>query len=100
MSKVAATLQVITDKVLTINDRYLPGDPATLSVENFTTNPTEPVYLDIRGVKNPQSKGRNIRYRVAGAPGWEASFDLFWDASIVGEGQMEAVVHDSGALWV
>jgi len=65
-SMVTATLQVTTDRVLV--DRYIPGwndgPPAEL-----TTDPDEPVYLDVRSVKNPATKGRNVRYRVTARAG-------------------------------
>ncbi len=97
MSKVSSTLQILSDKVV-IENRCLPDKPENLKTINFTTNSSAPVYLDIRGVKNPTTKGRNVRYRVASSPGWEATFEVFWDATIVQESQMEAVLHDAGAL--
>src|SRR5262245_14527766 len=49
-SLIAATLQVVDSLILV--DRYIPGFngglPATLP-----TSPEEPVYLDVRSVKNP-----------------------------------------------
>jgi hypothetical protein len=86
-SKVAATLQVV-DNVVPFN-RSLPDD----------TPPTDmnaPVYLDIRGVKNPATKARNVRYRVAASPGWETEFTVLWDQTIVGVEQMQAVAIDAG----
>lgn len=86
---VSATLQVLDDRILI--DRFLP-DPET----PLSTNPTRPVYLDIRGVKNPATKGRNVRYRVAASPGWLASFIILWDKTLVSRGEMEAVIIDTG----
>jgi hypothetical protein len=86
-SFVAATLQV-TDSLIMV-DRYVPQEPVT-------QDPTAPVYLDIQGVKNPTTKGRNVRYRIAAAPGWVAIFNLEWDKTIVSRGEMEAVVLDAG----
>jgi hypothetical protein len=86
-SFVAATLQVTDNFVLV--DRFVPQEPVT-------QDPTAPVYLDIQGVKNPATKGRNVRYRIAAAPGWSATFNLEWDKTIVSRGEMEAVVIDAG----
>lgn len=86
---VSATLQVLTDKVLI--DRYLPE-----GVENMVNMIDEPVYLDVRSVKNPSTKGRNVRYRVAASPGWKTSFEILWDKTIVASGQMEASIIDAG----
>jgi len=87
---VAATLQVLDDRVLV--DRHMPeeGDPPT--------DPDAPVYIDVRSVKNPNTKGRNVRYRVAASPGWLATFTVTWDATIVSRAQMNAVAIDAGML--
>lgn len=66
---VQATLQIITDRILT--NRYLPDNTAELINET-----DEMVYLDVRSVKNPSTGARNVRYRVAAAPGWIAKFEI------------------------
>ena len=86
---VAATLQISDDVILF--DRYVPDEP-------IPTDPTQPVYMDVRSVKNPATKGRNVRYRVAARAGWETTFHLLWDRTIVSRGEMEAVVRDAGQL--
>lgn len=86
---VVATLQVLTDRILI--DRFLPNPETALP-----TDPTASVYLDVRGVKNPTTKGRNVRYRVAASPGWSASFTILWDKTLVSRGEMEAVIIDAG----
>lgn len=88
-SAVAATLQVLDEQVLV--DRVLPPEP-------LPTDPTEPVYLFITSVRNPATKGRNIRYRVAAAPGWQTGFSLQWDRTVVSRGELEAVLIDAGRL--
>lgn len=90
-SQVAATLQVLDEQVLI--DRFLPADRDTL-----TTDRTAPVYLDVRSVKNPSTRGRNVRYRVAAASGWQTTFRIGWDVTIVSRLQMQAVAHDAGQL--
>jgi hypothetical protein len=89
-TKVTATLQVLTNKAL-IN-RYVPR------FEDITQDPTQPVYIDIRSVRNPSTKGRNIRYRLALSEGWETSFQIMWENTLVNRTQMEAVVIDAGKL--
>lgn len=86
---VVATLQVLNDRILI--DRFLP-DPMT----SLSTSPDASVYLDVRGVKNPATKGRNVRYRVAASPGWQAAFTIFWDKTLVSRGEMEAAIIDAG----
>lgn len=100
-SKLVATVQVATDRVLL--DRYFPGFPNghafdVNTVEPPTLDVDAPVYLDIRGVVNPSTKGRNVRYRLAASAGWQTEFDILWDKTIVSRGEMEAVVRDAGKL--
>jgi hypothetical protein len=87
---VAATLQIEEEIVLL--DRWLPkkGDP--------TTDKTQPVYIDVSGVRNPTTKAHNVRYRLATAPGWKATFTLIWDKTLVSRDQMRAVANDAGTL--
>ncbi len=85
---VSATLQVADDVVLV--DRYLP-DP-------IPSDPTAPVYLDVRSVRNPATKARNVRYRVAASSGWQVTFNIFWDKTIVSRNEIEAVARDAGQL--
>lgn len=88
-SQLAATLQVL-DETLPLANRSLPAE--------LSTDPTQPVYLDVRSVKNPNTRGRNIRYRVAAAPGWQVSARLCWDVSIISRAELQAVALDAGRL--
>lgn len=83
---VSATLQVVSDKILI--DRYLP--------EKITTDENNPVYLDVRSVKNPVTKSRNIRYRVCSSPGWRTKFEITWDKTIISKNEMNAIIIDAG----
>ena len=102
---VAATLQILDDPII-ITNRFWPGyekgknktpfdpDQAELPSVDHTT----PLYLDIRGVRNPTTRNRNIRYRVAVSPGWEMSFTIQFDKSIVSREQMHSVIIQAGEL--
>ncbi len=85
----AATLQVLDD-LLPLANRCLPAE--------LPTDPTQPVYLDVRSVKNPNTRGRNIRYRVAAAPGWQVTARLCWDVSLISRAELAAVALDAGRL--
>lgn len=87
---VAATLQIEEDRILL--DRFLPkgGDP--------TTDSTQPVYIHVSGVRNPSTKARNVRYRLAAGAGWQCSVTIMWDKTIVSRDQMKAVWNDAGTL--
>lgn len=101
MSNVAATLQVIDNRILV--DRWMPGfpnghecNPATL--EPPAQDSDNPVYIDVRMVKNPATKGRNVRYRIVAAPGWTCSFSILFDKTIVSRAEMQAALNDAGKL--
>lgn len=85
-----STLEVLDNLVLL--DQYLPEE------KDITSSPEDPVYIDVRGVKNPGTKGRNVRYRVAAAPGWKTTFEIQWDNSIVSREQMKAILADAGSF--
>lgn len=97
---VAATLQVVDDRILI--DRFMPdanGVPYNLKTAQVPPeDPDAPVYLDVRSVKNPATKARNVRYRVAASSGWEAEFTLMWDKTVVSRGEMESALRDAGRL--
>lgn len=98
---VSATLQVIDDEILL--DRYFPGFPNghefdIKAVEAPSQDKDEPVYLSVSGVRNPSSKGRNVRYRIAASSGWQLAFTILWDKTLVARNQMEAVLRDTGIL--
>ncbi len=100
-TSVAATLQCTDDMVLV--DRWMPGFPNGHDCNLATLLPPEsdrnaPVYLDIRSVVNPSTKGRNVRYRIAASTGWVCSFHLLWDKTIVSRNEMQSCVIDSGKL--
>jgi len=86
---VVSTLQMHDERIV-LGDQPLP-DP-------LTTDPTQPLYLDIRSVRNPTTKGRNVRYRVAATPGWELTFTMAWDRTVVSRTEMESVLIDAGRL--
>lgn len=85
---ITATLQVMESRALI--DRHMP--------EVLTQDPEAPVYLDVRSVRNPTTRGRNVRYRVAASAGWRAAFRILWDRTVVSTGEMQAVLRDAGRL--
>ena len=100
-AQVAATLQILDVRVLL--DRYFPGfeNGGEFDVSKAAppeTDPELPVYLDIRGVRNPTTKGRNVRYRVACSPGWTCSFTIAFDKTVVDRNSIQSVLNDAGKL--
>jgi hypothetical protein len=98
-SLVAATLQVMTDPILI--DRWFPDFPNGHNFDVNTvpvppTDSSQPVFLDICGVRNPANKARNVRYRVAASTGWSTEFMIAWDKTVVDRNQMQSVCNDAG----
>lgn len=91
-SKVSSTLQVLDDIILV--DRFLPENIAELVNEKDM-----PVYLDVRSVRNPATRARNVRYRVTASPGWKTTFQIIWDKTVVSRNEMEGVLRDAGQFW-
>ncbi len=60
--------------------------------------PDLPVFRHVSGVRNPSTNARNVRYRIAAAPGWRARFTISWDKTVVSSSQMEAILNDAGKL--
>lgn len=89
--KLVASLQIEEDRVF-LEDRALPEE------DELTRDATQKVYLDVRVVNNPNTKGRNLRYRIACCKGWRTSFHISWDASLVAVGKMQLAVEDAGNL--
>ena len=87
---ITATLQIVDNQVLV--DRFLPDEG------KLTYDPREPVHLDVRSAKNPATRARNVRYRVAAAPGWIITCTIEWDKTIVSRDEMKAVIIDAGRL--
>jgi hypothetical protein len=90
-SQVAATLQVLDNRILL--NRFVPKN-----LDEITTDSDNDVYLDVRSVRNPKTKGRNVRYRLALAPGWETEFTLMWETTVVDRRMMEQLVITAGQL--
>lgn len=86
---VAATLQI--EETVILIDRRLPtgGDPKH-------NDYTAPVYVDVCGVVNRATKGRNVRYRLACSAGWRCTFTIQFDKTMVSREQMQSVVNDAG----
>lgn len=94
---VVSTLQV-EDDVIFLNRRK--PDDENLSRETVLAppDPETLVFVYVASVRNPATKGRNVRYRLATRPGWKCSFTLAWDKTVVPREIMKAVLRDAGTL--
>lgn len=89
--KIASTLEV-EELVIPLVDRFVP-EP-----ENLLKLDSEPVYLDVRSVVNPATKGRNIRHRIAASPGWVCHFTISWDDYIASKEQVKMCIENGGSF--
>jgi hypothetical protein len=64
--------------------------------EHLTRLTTDPVYLDVRSVVNPATKGRNLRYRISLKPGWILSTTIQWDDYAVSSDTMKNCIENAG----
>ncbi len=87
---VSATLQVL-ETVIPLG-RHMPDEEPKHNAYS------QPVYIDVRGARNPSTKQRNVRYRLACSPGWECAFTMTWDKTIVPRLIMRAILNDASAL--
>lgn len=96
LSKNIAACLTICEEKLYLTNRELPMPMEDLTNENLGTDSSKPVYLDIRAVSNPNTKGKNIRYRVAVSAGWRMNIDIEWDDTIVSVQQVKSCIESLG----
>jgi hypothetical protein len=87
----------IEDEVIYL-DRKLFKGWQDAEIKDVPTDPNNPVFVDIRMVSNPNTKGKNVRYRLAVSKGWKLKFTLDVDESLISKSQVEKVVQDTGKL--
>ena len=89
MKKIESCLECSQDIIL-LDDLFVPSE------DQITKSSLDAVYIDVRSVVNPATKGRNLRYRVAAKSGWELSAVIQWDDSIVSKETMKECVTNAG----
>lgn len=87
----------VEEETIYFNREIFPNWEET-TIEEAPKDSTNPVYVDIRMVANPNTKGRNVRYRLALSPGWELNFHLIIDDEILSMAQVKKVIQDTGKL--
>lgn len=87
--KVGSTLECFPDIIL-LNGLKVPAD------NQITKNANDDVYIDVRSVTNPMTKGRNIRYRCAAKAGWKLSATISWDDAQVSIEQVKQCLYNGG----
>lgn len=101
MYDIAATLQIEDDMIKICRDGdpiVLPEEPDVFDAYSVPSDELPSSYVERIGVRNPSTKSRNIRYRVAVKPGWEMTFNILWDVTIVARNQMRQSLDSAGQL--
>ncbi|MGD8305101.1 MAG: hypothetical protein PVF17_00470 [Ignavibacteria bacterium] len=91
-----SAVNVLTEKAFLNREIFADWENATEA--DIPTSSSLPVYIDIRMVANPNTKGKNVRYRVACSPGWETEFELLIDDSLISQQHVKKVIEDAGKL--
>ncbi|KUO78073.1 MAG: hypothetical protein APF81_25745 [Desulfosporosinus sp. BRH_c37] len=89
VGKLAACLQIADENIYF--NCFVPTN-----LNDYVNCTDAPVYLDVRGVKQPTTKARNMRYRVALSPGWQSRFSIVWDKTLISREEMHSIVIHSG----
>lgn len=87
--RVQSCLECMDDRIL-IDGRFVPEE------KDLTEDTTQPVYLDVRSVVNPMTKGRNVRYRIAASAGWTLSTVISWDDTVASREQIRQCLENAG----
>lgn len=101
MYDIAATLQIEDDAIKICYEGepiILPELPEIVDAYSIPTEELPVSYVERIGVRNPSTKSRNIRYRVAVKPGWEMSLTIMFDPTIVARTQMQQALNSAGQL--
>lgn len=86
----------IEDEIILLN-RKMPEEAKIKHFEDMVPRDLSvSTFVFVTSVKNPNSKGRNVRYRLATRSGWQCTFIIAFDVTLVGRSIMQAIVIDSG----
>ena len=91
----AGTLEICNEKYYFLN-RALPEKIEDLTNENIGVDSSKDIYLDIRMVSNPNTKGKNVRYRLALKAGWKINCSIAWDDSVISKDQIMRCAEAAG----
>jgi len=85
----------IEDELIYFN-RKIFDDWENMTLKDVTKDSSNPVYVDIRTVVNPTTKGKNVRYRLGLSAGWKLSFSILLDDTLVSVDHARKVIEDCG----
>jgi hypothetical protein len=74
----------------------LPKEIDKIEREDLSLDSSQEVYLDIRAVKNPVTKGKNVRYRLGMKTGWFLDVKLEWDDTMLSKDNIRNTIEHAG----
>lgn len=77
-------------------NRELTKEISDLETDDLPRDSSKEVYLDVRGVKNPTTKARNVRYRLALCPGWSTNIIAEWDDTVISRDSIKQAIESAG----
>ena len=86
------------DEEIIYTNREMFDKWESMEIDAVPKDSSLPVYVDVRAVSNPNTKGKNIRYRLALSKGWELEFNVILDDTLISQSQMKKVIEDTGKL--
>lgn len=96
ISKNLAGTVEITGARFYFSNRTLPKPIEEIEEGDISKDPSKDIYIDMRMVANPNTKGRNVRYRLALSPGWEVEASCEFDDSVISPDQMKTAIECAG----
>lgn len=87
---------VETDKIFL--NRKIWDNWENTEINSVPTDTNCEVFVNVCMVSNPNTKGKNIRYRLAVSKGWECEFTLDVDEILLSSSQVKKVIEDTGKL--
>lgn len=98
IAKNLAGILEITKEKSFFENRKLPKVIEEIQFEDLGNDSSKEIYVDVRMVSNPNTKGKNVRYRLALGSGWIISTEIRWDDSVISKSQMQQAIESSGSF--
>lgn len=94
-----STLQVEEDDRILVQNRFVKDKNNLHKTTAFKPkDKNTETFIFVTPVINPNTRGRNIRYRLAASPGWRLQFTIMWDRTIIPCNTMRSILIDSGTF--
>jgi len=93
-NKLAGCMSILSER--TYLNIELPDLIDKLETSDMPRDPTKSIFLDVRGVKNPATKGKNVRYRLGVKAGWQTQVELEFDDTVLSKDDIRKALEAAG----